>query len=227
MNTEIYAMTPTIDIETIAQNAITAIPFSGFYNSLHEHELDIALSRVFEDDSGDRNDALFYKAQDAINWGDVYRAYAAMYAERFCEKLGIVGAAFESMQSPREYNFATDRIFCNIPMSELARIREETPANVLTEVAREMFESRSGFISFYDHDVSTWGPLESWDHNQCFALVSAYTLHASDGEELDETALMEDDICNGRIENILFTGCPDKLNRLDRVACYLRERAER
>lgn len=211
---------------------ITAIPFSGFYESLHDSEFNTALERICEtDDSGvDYNADLFALAVDSVDWRAAHNAYAKEYVERFAHEFDIPAMVFESLRSPREYNFETDRIYCEVPAMAMARIFAETPRETLNSVAAEMFTSRSGFISFYSPDVENWGHLETWDHNQYLALINAWVLHKRDGEEFDqwvEHNIMSSAYENGKVDNFLFEGNPEKLNRIDRIASYLREREGR
>lgn len=209
---------------------LSVIPFAGLYNSIHDSELDRALEQMFSDESGNPNDGLVSRAFNLVKWDDVQRAYAKAYAESFCEEFEIKGAAFESMTSPREYNFTTDRVFITLPESEVTRILSVTPRATLDDVAREMFTSRSGFISHYSPDVDAWGPLEEWDHNQCFALLSAYVLHMRDGEAFDswaEYSIMEHCSCNGYLDNWLGENAEDGMRRLWNVCDYLRAREAR
>ena len=209
---------------------LAVIPFSGFYNSLHSSELDLALEQMFSDDSGNPNDGLVSRAFDLVQWRSVHAAYAAHYAAAFCEEFEITGATFESVTSPREYNFETDRIFITLPESEVTRMLTETPRETLDAVAAEMFTSRSGFISHYSPDVDDWGPCEEWDHNQCFALLLAYVLHRRDGEAFDDWAeysIMEYCRCNGYLDEWLSGHSREGMARLWKVCDYLRTRAER
>ena len=211
---------------------ITAIPFSGFYQSLHDSEFDTALERICETDNsgGYCNADLLARAVDCVDWGVAHEAYAQEYAECFAQEFGIPGMVFESLRSPRWYNFETDRIYCEVPAATMARIFEQTPRGTLDSVAAEMFTSRSGYISFYSPEVANWGNLEAWDHNQYLALVNAWVLHKRDGEEFDawaEHSLMASAYETGKMDDFLFSGNPEKLNRIDRIAQYLRERVER
>jgi hypothetical protein len=210
---------------------LSVIPFSGFYYIAHDDALDRALEQCFSADSGDPYPGLVSRAFDLVQWDKVKARYAAEYAEAFAKEFGIVGAEFESMTSPRFYNFETDRVFMLIPLGEVARMHSETPRETLAQVAAEMFTSRSGFISFYSPDVSDWGDLCEWDHNQVYALVSAFVLHRRDGEEFDqwaELALVEDLSSNGNLDNWLFEHADTAaMNRLGRVCDYLRQREDR
>ncbi len=209
---------------------IAIIPFSGFYNSIHDANLDDALNQVFSDDSGNPNDGLVSRAFGLIDWQRAQTEYAREYVGAFADEFEIKGLRFESLNSPREYNFTTDRIFVELPIGEVYRMRRVTPANVLARVAREMFTSRSGFSSFYSPDVTTWGPMREWDHNQLFALISAYVDHVRNDGLFDmwaEHSLMDRAQCNGYFDNWLFEGAKPELLRLDRIGQYLRQRDER
>lgn len=98
------------------------------------------------------------------------------------------GLEFESMSSPREYNFATDRVFAYIPMATVellftrSRVEHHEP---LRSLIRDSFTSRSGFSSHYDNDLDEWlaKPLDEWDHNELGTLlVAALKLYRPDDE---------------------------------------------
>ncbi len=206
---------------------LTTIPFSGFYNSLHDSNCVEALRRTFENDCGEVREDIFYFAQDKIDWRYVHEKYAAAYAGHFADEFHIK-MEFESMKSPREYNFSTDIIYCTIEPGEVQRVFAAVDKSILDEVARETFTSRSGFISFYNPDFSTWGAVTVWDHNQVGALISAYALQQNpDFDQWGENDLMENAKCNGYIDNWLFASNPVPLNRLANINDYLNARAAR
>ena len=203
---------------------LAIIPFSGFYDSLHSSNVDHELECMLSDDYGRQNDGLANYVWRHANFRDVFENYAKAYARAFCDEFKIA-AQFESMQSPREYNFTTDRIFVTIDPAELERIRASIPADTLRAVAAEWFTSRSGFTSFYSPDPDEWGEL---DHNTAGCIIAAYVLHMRDGEEFDswaEYALCEDFSGNGWLNNWL---CEDPaILRAANVNDYLRRCAER
>lgn len=203
---------------------LTIIPFSGFYYSVHDEMVQNPLHRDFEN-----NDALLYKAIDCVDWREVQKEYAKEYAQNFASEFGISSLCFESLQSPREYNFATDRIFCHINCAEVKRILSKTDRKVFQQKAHEMFTSRSGFISFYDPDISQWGDVETWDHNKVYCLLCAYVEqeHPTDWDMWAEWALMEDWICNGNLDSAIWATNPQPLDRLFAIQRYLEKRAER
>lgn len=201
---------------------LAVIPFSGFYNSLHDAKLDRALEQMFSDrETGcERNEGLELRAYAACDWSAVHRAYAKHYAEAWLAEHGIKGE-FESLQNPREYNFTTDRIFVKLAEGEPARLLATVDRARLADVATEMFTSRSGFISYYSPDVADWGPADEWDHNQLAALLVAHA-----GDEGDEYGLMEGATCNGYLEQWIGDWTPG-IERLYRVHDYLQTRATR
>lgn len=201
---------------------LTTIPFSGFYNSLHDQELDYELERMFADRATgcQTNDALLHHALDVVDWGFVHHAYAKEYAEQFAWKFKVQ-MTFESLQSPREYNFTTDRIFCEIPVREVHRIIGMVGLDAISELARERFTSCSGF---YSPDIEDWGQISTWDHNQVGTVMEALAA----GEDFDggqEFDLMEDPRGNGRLEEWLSHS--EKMVRLLNIHDYLQDRRER
>lgn len=142
---------------------------------------------------------------DVTSYRDAYRALAESYVDAFSElageALGIsapelvkrwdydarrmvktrrmvdsLRLTFAAMESPREYNFQTDRVFANIPVSVVAKLWAISRAEghvTLSRVASERHSGRDGFISFYSSDISDWGPVKTWDHNQLETLLIA------------------------------------------------------
>ena len=202
----------------------SSLPFAGFYGSQHDAELDYATEAMFANDQGERNAGLAARVSGTCHWTGVHWAYAKEFAECFCEEVGIRQARFESMDSPKFYNFETDRLFIELPLEETRRILRETSPASLDLVAGERHTSRSGFISFYSPDWRTWGDVTSWDHNQLQTLVEA---HVRDTQgELEEAFLMENARGNGRLEDWIADNTPE-IERLYRIHDYLRTREAR
>lgn len=202
---------------------LTTVPFAGFYNTIHDSELDHQLEQSFADhETGCHpNEALVQRAFDLIDW----KAVQTKYAEAYCENLAIefkIDMKFESMDSPKFYNFTTDRVFATISEKEAKRLRAATDEKMLRDVARENFTSRDGFCSSYSNDVDDWGPLETWDHNQLGTLLTAYIRQEHDGEfdSWAEYALMEDEFSNGAFDNWVSETSP-KIKRLWDIWYYL------
>lgn len=205
----------------------TTIPFSGFYYSLHDSALDSALDSIFSDDSGNARPALVCKAHDAADWRKVQNNYAAEYAAAFAAEFNLP-LRFGSMESPREYNFSTDIVYCTISAENATWLFDTCDKTLLAKIARETFTSRDGFISFYSPDFTEWGDILAWDHNQLGALIRAHVAEQNpDFDRWAEFELMESAQCNGRLENWIFESNLEKLNRLFRINAYLNTREGR
>lgn len=180
---------------------LTTIPFSGFYQSLHDAQLDDALEQMFSDRrTGTQvNSRLINEAHSAVDWGFVHISYAWAYADAFADEFGVK-LSFESLRSPKEYNFTTDRIFAEISEDEVRRLFDEADKQRLTEVAKDEFTSRSGFISFYDPNWRLWGDITCWDHNQVGTLL--LSLVGDEFDEWAEVSLMSPAYENGRLETL-------------------------
>ena len=78
------------------------------------------------------------------------------------------------MESPREYNFQTDRLFIELPEASAVAFVNYILANhkeELENLIEQRFTSRSGFISHYNNTLEAWGDPSEWDYNQlgtCF-----------------------------------------------------------
>jgi hypothetical protein len=144
---------------------------------------------------------LFYHTQYDDAYQSLARSWAAAFDYHAGEMLGLtvpstrrtwtgeafavvpcecpsVGIAFGEMESPREYNFTTDRVFGRVRLSTMRDLFNRSAADrheTLSRVIRERFTSRSGFVSFYSNDVRDWvkKPLRDWDHNEYGTLLWA------------------------------------------------------
>ena len=188
------------------------LPFDGFYNSIHDQLIDDAVDQLFQDDSGDTlvPDSFI----DGINYSQVFTDYCKMYVENYQDILlneyGLdITLTFESMTSPREYNFETDKIFCEVSLHDVKKIYGAMASRwpEVEKVSIDRHTSRSGFISFYDPDVKTWGPLPTWDHNQLQTLLIAFA-------DIDQYSIVEnsyEDI-HSIIDNALTESGADMVN---------------
>lgn len=130
---------------------------------------------------------LFFKCTD---YQKVHLKLAQMWVESFdwwCkENIGTPEKSFiwESMTSPREYNFATDRAFAYVPTSVVEMLFERSAKEehkTLAKVIKDTFTSYDGFMSFYPSYIEAWleKPLAEWDHNEIGTLIAA-SIKASD-----------------------------------------------
>lgn len=167
----------------------SGIPFSGFYNSVWDGEIDnceeMAIENLKEDwDSVEGFEAVWDDGvvYEILNANTDYRkmheqiaeAYVGLLADELNEEFGFgVGLTFKELNSPREYNFTTDRIFAEVDLSDIVRVYRKVGRKAVAKIARIMFTSYDGFISFYPPDIRDWGSVRDWDHNQLGTIFAA------------------------------------------------------
>jgi hypothetical protein len=197
---------------------IIALPFSGFYESVHSQALEDALQSLYQDDQGNPTPTHGYeKAQQSLDWHQAHQSYAKTYVKNLATSIDIQ-LDFEQLTSPREYNFETDRIFANISHEAVEKLYNTTDTPGLRILARERFTSRDGFISFYEPNIDDWPKdLKTWDCNQLGCLLQAYLDQEHFSSESDrfcqyqELNIMEHARCNGVLENIVWSALPPDL----------------
>jgi hypothetical protein len=149
---------------------LTLIPFPGFYNTYLDGDIDYHQEQEAEhyankEEGGyqgteypetlqteharitqDEFQELFFTHMD---YGTLHRKLAHAYLDDFdheaSEHLDFpIGLKFESMDSPREYNFETDRVFANIPLRTARMlVRHVLRSKESREHLRDNIERRS------------------------------------------------------------------------------------
>ena len=133
----------------------TTINFGGFYNSIHDDNIEWACESYFSDDNGNCNWDIIL---DNVDFKKLRGVYIDLYCDLFSDWLKEnykVDIKFKniSLSSPREYNFETDKILCDIDIMEnesLIKTMKAKPA--FLDWVKDRTQSKSGFISFYDFD---------------------------------------------------------------------------
>jgi len=105
---------------------------------------------------------------------------------------------FLELDSPRYYNFTTDRIICSITF-DVRKIRKLIVEHIhaFKHVLEREFTSYDGFRSHYSNDVEDWdlNNIKNWDVNEVWALfealcweedLTAYSLFSECDNKLDE-----------------------------------------
>lgn len=193
---------------TKAKTIITRLPFAGFYESHYSGEIDQQESQFVEYEVSDRQAENGIPADLRLNETELYellfrhtqyRVAYRMVAEWYVQGFNAVMKSehdldlrltFESMDSPREYNFTTDRIYAHIPVSVVRKLwaisKAESHVRLKARIA-ESFTSRDGFHSYYANGLrDEWlNPVTEYDHNQLCTLIEAVT----DFEQLDRDDL--------------------------------------
>lgn len=201
---------------------LSTIPFSGFYDSCHDAAIDRAIESHFENDSGECNSDLInhFYSNDCIDWNEVRQLYAKDYTQAFAiaSKLQIT---FDELNSPRQYNFTTDRIFVNITEESVKKLFATVDKDALHQRIKEQFTSRPGFISYYSSDLNEWpNDIAEWDHNQIGTLIEVSV-------EFDEEKYTEELSNSGEVDNWVSAALKEKGIRLSNIAGYLKMREER
>ena len=192
--------------------AISTIPFQGFYNSLYsyaiEGEIESSLDWYSEDyELTEAQRDVLANGYLEKNTSEFYYNVAKDYAESFIYEIeretGLsLDAKFESMESPKEYNFQTDRVFIELPGASAVAFVNYILANHKDEfrnLIAQRFTSRIGFWSNYDNTLEAWGDPSKWDYNQlgtCFEIFEYL-----EGEIYDSYSIYES-IHNGLMDTL-------------------------
>lgn len=188
---------------TKAQTLIINLPFAGFYESLYSSAVDSCQERDAEYMADEKeaafapelritesefNDIFFH----VTDYSAAYRKLAESYVDAFdsvmSDEIGVpLKLQWESMDSPREYNFTTDRVYAHIPLSvvrKLFAISRKEKHSRLAAAIKGRFTSYDGFISGYRNELDTWleKPLTDWDHNELGTLLMALMPDGRDWE---------------------------------------------
>lgn len=178
----------------MTERLIIQLPFSGFYESLWSGEIDhiaeqeadyFADERQKEDGipkelrlSADEVSSILFDVTDySAAYLDVAKQYVSEFNDIASDDTGVkLSLEWESMSSPREYNFTTDRLFAHIPLEAveaLFALSASEDHKRLRACIVERFTSRSGFSSFYSNDLGDWleKPVAYWDHNELGTLL--------------------------------------------------------
>jgi hypothetical protein len=170
---------------------ITTIPFAGFYNSIWSDGIDRAEEMYLENleqEDGVKIEASSDAIWRAADYGAMHNYVARKYVDYLNDSIKDefdldLDLKFESMQSPREYNFETDRIFCYISDENLRKLRSFVPEDELRLAIKTRFTSRSGFISSYPNNLDDWdADPTTWDHNEIGTLFVALLGESGDWE---------------------------------------------
>ncbi len=129
--------------------------FPGFYSTILEPDEESEIYRYNQENGTDLD-------YDAFNWD--YDEYRERAGKAFCNRVENelneflpVKIKYQSVYSPREYNFENDSIYIEVTFSlgkllKLIKDRKEEAAQYF----KDTFTSRSGFISFHSADIYDW-----------------------------------------------------------------------
>ena len=168
----------------------STIPFDGFYESFISADIDHQIGQQIEWDSDiydlneDEQQILWNNYLD-INRSYFYNQIAEDYTNFYIDELNerlegfTLKATYKCFESPREYNFTTDRIFIEIEENHAIDFIKYIIKNYkkeLEEKIKQRFTSRDGFWSHYKNGLDLWTQdYSEWDCNMigtCFELFN-------------------------------------------------------
>lgn len=177
-----------------AKTLLIKIPFPGLYESWLSHGIDREAEQTADNEA--ERDSERYAPElrieahefadilfDVTNHSKAYARIASEYLEAFdyvaSDEIGLpLSLKFESMTSPKFYNFETDRLFAFIPLKvvkALFALSKRDGHLRLTKVLLDNCTSYDGFWSHYSNDLAVWlaKPVAKWDHNELEMLLRA------------------------------------------------------
>lgn len=103
---------------------------------------------------------------------------------------------FESLQSPREYNFNTDSINLKVTFSP-KKLEKYLNENLVefTEYIQSRYTSRSGFSSWYSNDVTDWLDISEYGAHEVGSVLQFVIFNEYGDESEAEMALYENSYC--------------------------------
>jgi len=132
----------------------TTIEFGGFYESIHDSHIDMMTNNYFDDTplQDDENNFEYF------DWSAIHKSYIKSYCyklEEYIKDNYEIDIDFKniSMHSPKEYNFATDVINCDVIKKKIELLNKELLKDEkFLEYLKESTQSYDGFMSFYTYD---------------------------------------------------------------------------
>ena len=210
----------------------STIPFDGFYESFISDDIEHQIGQQIEWDSDlyDLNEdeqQILWNSYLSVNrlyfYNQIAKDYTNFYIDNLNAKLNYaypdhgftLKATYKCFESPKEYNFTTDRIFIEIEENHAIDFIKYLIKNYKKELENkieERFTSRSGFSSFYKNSLDLWPKdYSEWDHNQigtCFELF--------DLEEEDINYSLRDYLNETIMDNLGNTLGKDGIDLLDK-----------
>tara|TARA_R110000764_G_scaffold192414_1_gene277655 strand:- start:445 stop:951 length:507 start_codon:yes stop_codon:yes gene_type:complete len=120
---------------TKTQKTEFSLNFGGFYHSQHSENIE-------------NNIESYGYEWDEIDYKKTHLNYCNSYLNRLSEDLEI-NLKFIQLDSPREYNFVTDKILCSISENDFNTLLDVYDTKELFNYIEEHSKSRDGFSSFY------------------------------------------------------------------------------
>ena len=151
---------------------LVEIPFSGFYNSIHDSIIDSVLeyeSECYAD--VDKAKDIILDVLNINHYNKIREELGKVFVEGVNELFWYeydinLDLEFDSLKSPKFYNYSTDEIYCyvdNNKINELVALLDNE--NDFIEVLKDKYQSRDGFIVF----DSTLQAIDNKDYSLFFS----------------------------------------------------------
>ncbi len=130
--------------------------FRGFYGSIWEDPCFDGEEEIFDLPDG----VEFY---EFVDWKSYHEAVAKSLCEEVSELLSdfVSAIKFESVVSPKEYNYSSDSINCEVTFDKrLVGSYLSSNNEAFKEYIKNNYTSYDGFISHYSDDSVEW--LKGW-----------------------------------------------------------------
>jgi len=114
-------------MKTIQDKILTRIPFDGFYNSFISYNIDNHIEQEIDYHNDELGIKCDYDSFDInINYEILCKSYLDHLEEYIFDNMGIeIDLIFESIASPKFYNYSTDLIYAYVDRSVLALLVAE------------------------------------------------------------------------------------------------------
>jgi len=162
------------------------IPFMGFYETIAHDEVQRNAFMSWEGsaDYCDESELPDDKKDEFWDWYmdhckefelELAKSYARNLADEI-KKDTKIKIEFSDLiiDSPRQYNYVTDRIFVKTDVNKLLELFAKTNKKILKERIKKEFTSCPGFDSFYKNTLEEWGDPIGFDHNQWATVIKTY-----------------------------------------------------
>ena len=134
---------------------------NGFYNTLFEDIIDNATDNAIECHNARNNTSLNYDDFD-FNFNSIKNEICKDAVSKIEDELNEIGIncsiKYETLVSPREYNFSNDSINIEINFKKFSQVIEILEQNFdsFTQYIKDNYTSRDGFISSFSNYSSDW-----------------------------------------------------------------------
>ena len=179
----------------------------GFYNSLLDYAIDCVISNECENQNSLPDEvysAFLYRFSDFEKCRkeiarDYVDAFKKLISDEFATSIDL---EFESMDSPRFYNYETDKIFGYVDREKMRELFDLCTPLAFQATVDAHLKNRSGFIAFYSDFVNEWKtkPLEEWDCNE-LSMIFYCLLSEVDDYDLNLYYALTEDI------SVAFDAC--------------------